>query len=1397
MADATRTLGAGKPRAYATQLGRVYAKAEYGVSDNATHVFRLELAPGQAIYLADEGVTNVRLPLGAVLINAPLAENGLPTFSMRPGLTDGRATISNASYRFLDHRGELDAWLNNKLLNGYQVFGGLFEHYVLDPDDILMQRELGELGALQHTWIVRGTASIDLKVVEFTCEDIQRDLDSEVFTPRAHRLARTLDADEKDEALIYLTEDALGGQGENAKAATWLFEHGPDYLVLPGETAAIGLLEGDDDEHEFIAWSGIRNAGGTILLESGERVYSFHLTGLTRGLFNTTPLRWAVDEDDNGNTDQDAEVSSRPEIKAIPYAEEHRLSMALAVMTGKTADGREFPWGLKLDERWVARDTFEQALDTRRHTYVAMEKTKGLDFVESMCLARRGFMVPDATGALAYVDAPVGAASPAPAMVLDENTVYMGNVSKLVHDEKECATGIVIKWDRDPYSGKFRRTTTYTEPAALRENSATEPVTIEAPFYSTGLFTETAVREDARVLFARHARPVRRLSAQVAWTLAHHRPGTVVQVRLPIKDYTRNIGFASIDTPMMIASIDIDWNREEVRWDLIGFRSLPNGLAGPATNPLPDSAYTEGAVQIRSSNGRASLDQTIRLDQPYYHLGDLVLPPGWPQAIEGRGTLILKVKGTLLNNAVIDLQGRGGRGGAPNQNGHAGGAGERRYLPALAPTGTLSVVISRRASGAINRRNIVSAPPAARSNSSSPRAAVINVERQRVVGVPATLAGSGGPAGDRSYFLGTAIGTGASANPGDTGSKFGSGGGDGGGGVYLLCDPGSGSSISGRFILSGDDGRVPNTYARVVTAAGAGGAHGFMLVVHPFQGSAWPMSGNTLVAEYGRAVRSGIRSPSKSESFRDASTFVRSYYDPADDLGNRWRDAYQVAFLPPTEAPAPWYSSLFAEFFLTTQPDGQLRVYVQSFPPSDGNPFDLVIDSDELQSGGSRPNFQFLDPERGWITFNWENDPYLKYGHVFLAAIAAARRGGNAIWYSPLRPTTYTEGDLWINSDTGEGWILYESGDVLAQVGDHRVGENKWYDGNLAMYPDKQTIYVFDNLDLTPSFPIPGSGGNDDPGDTGSYALNAPVTVRAEVNDRANGLNVYIGFPPDSSGISGYEVRIDGEVRATVSGGYAAIGGLTSGETVRITVRSVNGAARSADVGGNITLNAGNERTYQGGQQGGGGVGGGGGGDDGGRDGLQPGDYPLNPPENLTVDVVSSTRIAVFIGFPVDPSGVTNYEIRVDGSLVRTVGSGEGYADIQGISAGVRIVEVRSVGNGQRSADFRRTVDTNGGGGGGGGSTGGGGTGLVPPSNVRAEVYSSTSLELFWEPSSEGNAYAIRVNGNKVAEVPGRTSRSHYLDGLTPATDYVLGVRTIDGQGGTSNDVNVNARTRD
>ena len=1313
---------------------------------NGRHVFRLTIGTAQQVWIGDEDFDpDTQLAAGQVWINAPVAARGIPTVSMSPGITTGRSNISGGTYQFLDDLGEFDDWLQNRAANGIQLFGKTLEHFIINAGDTLITDEEIER-ARWYTWVVKGSIQLDGRVYRIKCEDVFRDTEREIFIPRSHRLMRTAEA--SGDVLIYLTDD----EALDLANATWLYEHGSDYVVHPGETRAIGLFQ-DNNRHEYISWTGIADYGVTQILSDGVTVKVYRLENPERGLFGSTPQEWSVDNDQS--------ISSRQELKAVPYAEEHYLSMARAVLVGKTLDGRAFPWSLNIDEKFIDTNSLCDAADDTRMTFLFPEKQKAKEFVEEHCLARRGLFVPNSRGALHYVPMPIGASGTG--FVLSEGNVYGEDVSALTHDDSDTATGVIIEWDRDPISDDLKKSTSFIEPAASREISALEPVTVEAPYMTTNRSTEGEIFAQARVLHARHARPVKRISTKPSWTLAHLPPGTSgYAVDLPVIDYTIPGGAPSLFTgKVMIGTVRRNHHSESLSWDLVGFRGLPPALAAPTATQLSVEEYEANGTSIRSTAGTADLDQSIILGSKYYHLGDLHLPDGWPQNFIGTGDLELWVRGILTWGADIDLSGLGGRGGTGTTS--TGNAGLRRYVIARNASGSVAVRTNRftNSSGdpqGVNRRTVISRPPATRG-AQTVEPLVASVERGRLVGLPPTLSGSGGDAGDASPFTGTKDGGDVVAT--DTVTIPGSDGGDGSGSVKLVCAAGSGFVGNGKIRLNGEDGEVAQSRYGAYSGAGAGGAHGFVAVFHDTVGTPFAFNSIRLEAKHGKSLLSGSAAPTGTYFTRDIS-LVRSLYDPPTDDTNEWADAHSVQFLSSSEiAQDSAYPSLWDEFF-ASQLDGFFDLFIEEVNRSDANLGDMSITESELDGGGATPVAQVFTPD-GWVDFDWAS----KYAPQYAALIALNRESrGARLFNAPggVIPAGISDGDGYRDPRTGEIRIYRESGaHELFYVGEYQVGDGRLRDPGFSRQREilkrrsAGDDLVYDEWLIVNALPptlkvddATSTGGPSTGGDT--FSITATDITGPDIR------GFHTGFDGSRAPfVSTVDTSDFGETAITASSAWsvtvpddvvsqrmkAFISDASGAVTREVTFNYVQASSSTGPVIGAITVSG---------------------------DGWAVGTpTSVASPINLNVSSSASGEVLITWDPPPGQAGITGYDLYLNGSPNTTVTIGP--HTMTGIAPGsTATIGVRTKTASGNSAIITDTVLVS-------GSV----NTLAGVTNPVALRYSVTAGELQWTSSPDGDGYEVkRLSDGAVVNLPGRTTTSFFTDTLPSSASQVFEVVTTD-----------------
>ena len=252
----------------------------------------------------------------------------------------------------------------------------------------------------------------------------------------------------------------------------------------------------------------------------------------------------------------------------------------------------------------------------------------------------------------------------------------------------------------------------------------------------------------------------------------------------------------------------------------------------------------------------------------------------------------------------------------------------------------------------------------------------------------------------------------------------------------------------------------------------------------------------------------------------------------------------------------------------------------------------------------------------------------------------------------------------------------------------------------------------------------------------GAPALAAPPTTPMDLR-----VDVYSGTAaelfrsrssdPDGA-VSRYEIRRGGQLVETRDGLSYFTDSLTEGRAFAFTVTAVDfDGERSAPASVSVV-----------------------GGDRDGAVGAGGGRPP--PPANLTSAVYSSSAAEVFWDRS-DQPGLT-YEVSVDGGQVTTTDGTSAFLSGLGGARGRGVDVVAIDADGQRSGAANVTL--------GGGS--GGGSDVPAPSSLRAELYSGSAGEVFWDRVPGANlSYEVRLDGETVAT----TNGTSYFVGNRPGLD--------------------------
>lgn len=167
-------------------------------------------------------------------------------------------------------------------------------------------------------------------------------------------------------------------------------------------------------------------------------------------------------------------------------------------------------------------------------------------------------------------------------------------------------------------------------------------------------------------------------------------------------------------------------------------------------------------------------------------------------------------------------------------------------------------------------------------------------------------------------------------------------------------------------------------------------------------------------------------------------------------------------------------------------------------------------------------------------------------------------------------------------------------------------------------------------------------------------------------------------------------------------------------------------------------------------------------------------------PTGLHAEVYSRTAAELFWDRPT--AGGLRYKVTRDGALLSTL-EGTSFFDDMLTAATTYMYAVRAIANdGEQSAPATVTVTTR-------SET----SVVVAPTGLRADVYSRTAIELFWDrPATPGLDYDIERDGVSVSQTSGV---SFFDDTLTAGVTYHYAVMAIDPAGARSSAAEIQVTT--
>tara|TARA_R110000851_G_C13102500_1_gene568918 strand:- start:2734 stop:8196 length:5463 start_codon:yes stop_codon:yes gene_type:complete len=512
---------------------------------------------------------------------------------------------------------------------------------------------------LATTQIVDEASYKDL-AYSFKCADVQRMLREDVFKPKETRLNRTLEAG-SDEIEVLTTNGFEPYQHPNVAGA-----------VAAGQKVGLLHLEGDDDEFEIASYT-------------GKEANKF--TGVTRGLFGTTPLRIEL----SNTTDSE----SSPKVTEFIYLEMPGPMLAYAVLTGAVYGhpGEYLPdhWQLGVPAEFIRTSDFEsigedlwvpedpnQGLIVR---LAGLEEEDGKKFLEEEVFLLMGCYPP------IYSDGQLGmrrmtAVHSTGGYVrrLDADTV--ADYGDLTHDMGAVINEIFVSWNWDIFQEEFTRLNYLPDLESIQTHGSAEQKDLEfRGLYSSRHSSQTIQRLIAS-LRDRYAGPPLRLDLTLTPDQNDLEVGDIVRADLfEVQDYTGTTDDGHLNRNFEIQQISTDWRTGKVKVKLFGSSQKAGALPPQETGTaIPDEWYERGTEisptnfpgVVTVSGGVTRVEGLLDLaggdglgDEASFFWCPTDLTCDDAAEIRISDNVALLVRGFFsLNNAKINGKGRGYPGGA-------------------------------------------------------------------------------------------------------------------------------------------------------------------------------------------------------------------------------------------------------------------------------------------------------------------------------------------------------------------------------------------------------------------------------------------------------------------------------------------------------------------------------------------------------------------------------------------------------------------------------------------------------------------------------------------------------------------------------------------------------------
>nr|WP_232328212.1 fibronectin type III domain-containing protein [Kibdelosporangium sp. MJ126-NF4] len=236
----------------------------------------------------------------------------------------------------------------------------------------------------------------------------------------------------------------------------------------------------------------------------------------------------------------------------------------------------------------------------------------------------------------------------------------------------------------------------------------------------------------------------------------------------------------------------------------------------------------------------------------------------------------------------------------------------------------------------------------------------------------------------------------------------------------------------------------------------------------------------------------------------------------------------------------------------------------------------------------------------------------------------------------------------------------------------------------------------------------------------------------------------------DNVGVSGYEVFVNGQSRATVTGTAATVDGLTADTEYSFTVVAKDAAGNKSDPSAALTV----------------------------RTATAPDTAAPSVPQNVKASGVTETSAVLTWDASSDNVGVSGYEVFVNGQSKASVPGTT--ATVEGLTPDtdytVTVIAKDAAGN-KSDSSAPLTVHT---------ASSPDTVAPSVPQNVKATGATENTIALSWDASSDNvgvTGYEVFVNGQSKTTVAGTTTT---VEGLTPDTEYSITVSAKDAAGNKS-----------